>query len=265
MKRTYVLFPVLAIALPLYAVACGGETQTAPPPPPPPGPTETASAPPPPPASSPTVSASAAPPAAPEIPFKPVVDFAALPPLRAAKPDDKKIVAAAGDIKKTHAECAGAPVRVASQATGAFTTKGATETAYVLEWTCGKGKAQTFVHKLLILDAAGKAIREHDVNASQIGGITDLDLDGDNEIVVVSVAGALTARLVDVSDGDIKIVYEWAQLGSHDCVNGTQDAPKLVYRKTDKSMDFHAEPSKRACSAAPAASSAASAKAPPKK
>ena len=81
----------------------------------------------------------------------------------------------------------------------------------------------------------------------------------------VRLVRALTARLVDVSDGDIKIVYEWAQLGSHDCVNGSQDAPKLVYRKTDKRMDFHAEPAKRACSAAPAASSAAPAKAPPKK
>lgn len=257
-RTTLAVLAAASVALPLYAVACGGETQTAPPPPPPTA-SVTASAEPPPSASvTAPATASATPPPPPEVPWKPVVDFASLPPARVAKPaEDKKIVAAGSDIKKAHPECAGATARVASQATGAFTAKGASETAYVLEWACGKGKTASTVHRLLITGADGKMVREHDVNASQIGGTTDLDLDGDNEIVVVSASGALTARLVDVSDGDIKIVYEWTQLGSHDCVNGSQDAPKLVYRKTDKSMDFQAEPAKKACTApAPATSGA---------
>lgn len=257
-RTTLAALAAASVALPLYAVACGGESQTAPPPPPPTA-SVTASVEPPPPASvtaSVTATASATPPP-PEVPWKTVVDFASLPPARVAKPaEDKKIIAAGSDIKKAHPECAGATARVASQATGAFTAKGATETAYVLEWACGKGKTASTVHRLLITGADGKMVREHDVNASQIGGTTDLDLDGDNEIVVVSAAGALTARLVDVSDGDIKIVYEWEKLGSHDCVAGSQDAPKLVYRKTDKSMDFQAEPAKKACTAPAPATSA---------
>ncbi len=206
----------------------------------------------------------AAPP--PEKPWSTIVDFASLPPARASKPEDKKIVALATDIKKAHKECAGQAGTITSQtpSQGAFTAKGAKETAYIVEWDCNpKGtktpKPELVFHRLLVAsgDKGDKLTREVDVPEKLIVGVSDVDSDGDNELVLATGAGSkIEARLVELADapaGQIALIFAWSDLGSSDCVEGQQDVPKLLYRMTD-SPEYKADRAKRICQApAPAA------------
>src|SRR5437762_13696851 len=104
----------LAAVTVLALVACGSD----PAPPPAQPPPLVAPPPPEPPASPPP-----APAPPPEVEWKTIFDFASLPPARVAKPDDKKIVALATDIKKAHKECGAAGAAISSEAPrqGAFT------------------------------------------------------------------------------------------------------------------------------------------------
>jgi hypothetical protein len=208
------------------------------------------------------------------VPWKTIVDFSTITTTRAAKPEDKKIIALATDIKKTHKECAAATPTISSQgsSTGAFTAKNTTESAYIVEWDCNPPKTKTpapalVFHRLVVVggEKGDKLSREADVPERTIGGISDHDSDGDNELILVNTSGTLSARLIELADapaGQIAVVFSWPSLGSGDCTNGEQDAPKLTYRMTD-AAEFNAERTKKACTAAatpPAATTTAAPK-----
>jgi hypothetical protein len=270
--RSLVLSTCFFTALAALVPACGGDPPPAAPATPPPG------DPPPPPADP---APPPAPPAPPEVAWTTIVDFASLPAPHTATADDKKLIALATDIKKSHKECTGATPVVTShsQSQGSFTAKGVKENAYLVEWDCNPKGAKTpapekVFHRLLIVggEKNDKLSREVEVPERLIGTMTDLDNDGDNELVLVSSPGTLSARLVELGDapaGQLAAVFAWPSLGTSECApTGDQDAPKLLYRKTD-SQEFKADRGKRPCpvAATPAApaSKAAPAPAAPKK
>jgi hypothetical protein len=248
----------LALAAILLActAACGGE-----PPPPPATPPPPAPEPPPPPPPAPTASA----PAKPEVEWKTMYDFADKNEPRTAQPDDKKIIALVTDIKKAHKECANATPTISSQSDkqGSFTAKNVKESAWVVEWDCNaKGAAQKdkkrelVFHRLVVTAAddkgAPKLTREVDIAEKRIAGVSDVDSDGDNELVLVSGwSSKIEARLVELADagaGQVAVIFTWPDLGDSECVNGSQDVPKLMYRMTD-SPEYKAEHAKRTCTA----------------
>ncbi len=240
----------------LALAACGGD-----PPPPPATPSPPAVEPPKPRAPE-LASTATAPPPKPEVAWTTVVDFAALPPARAAKPEDKKLLALVTDIKKTHKECAASTPTITSQTAsqGAFTAKGTKETALIVEWDCNapksKAPAPALVFRRLVVvggEKGDKVTREVEVPERLIGAMTDVDSDGDNELILVNGSGLLNARLLELADapaGQLALIFAWTSLGSSDCTGGEQDAPKLLYRVTD-STEFKAERAKKACSATP--------------
>jgi hypothetical protein len=240
------------VFLSMFAVACGGEPPPQPPPAPQPA-VEPPPAPPPPTASTPAPK--------PEAPWTTLVDFAQLPGPRAAKPEDKKLFALVTDIKKAHKECGAATPTVTSQSPsqGAFTAKGVKETAYIVEWDCNgnvKGtktsKPDLVFHRLVIANEKGeKLTREVDVPEKMLVGMSDVDADGDNELVLVTGGGNIEARLVELADapaGQLAPIFTWSSLGNADCVDGQQDVPKLLYRMTD-APEYKADRAKRLCQA----------------
>jgi hypothetical protein len=259
--RVALPFPLaLVLSTSVLLAACGGEpppAPVAPAPPPPPDPVA------PPPATTPAPIATT-PPAKPEVPWKTIVEFVS-PPTRAAKPEDKKLFALLPDIKKTHKECTAAAPFVTSQSAtqGAFTAKGLKENAYVVEWDCNpkgtKAPAPALVfHHLVIVggDKGDKISREVEIPERLILAMTDIDTDGDNELVLGNAPGVLSARLVELGDapaGAVAPIFTWTSLGTTECKPGAeQDAPRLLYRMTD-AQEFEAERTKRPCPAAPAA------------
>jgi hypothetical protein len=243
---------ILAVVLPL-AAACGGDPA---PPPAPPTPPVVEPPPPPPP---PPATASAPPP--PEAPWNTIADWASLPPLHAAKPEDKKIIALASDIKKAHKECATATGVITSDtpSPGAFTAKGAKEVAYVVEYDCNPKGTKTrnhdlVFHKLLVVggDKGDKLTREVDIPEKRIVGVSDVDADGDNELVLATGKSTkIEARLVELADapaGQLAPIFAWSDLGDSECIEGQQDVPKILYRMTD-SPEYKAEHAKRICTA----------------
>src|SRR5258708_7925854 len=135
----------------------------------------------PPPATSDT--ATPPPPPPQEEPWKTIVDLSSALPAYQGKPDDKKIFA---KLKKPVSCPAGKP-KITSSFPGSFTAKGATEMAYLIEYNCGVKLATP--HQLVVA-GGDKITRAADVPESMIGGISDVDADGDNEIVLVGMNGA---------------------------------------------------------------------------
>ena len=242
----------IVLSTSLLIAACG-EDPKPPPATPAPAPLE---APTPPPTMAPPAPTASAPP--PEVPWATIVDFGSLPPARAAKPEDKKLIAMLTDIKKTHKECAGMTAVVTSQSAtqGAFTAKGIKETAYVVEWDCNgkaaKAASPALVFRRLVVVGTDKISREVEIPERLIGAMTDVDNDGDNELVLVNGVGVLNARLVELGDapaGSVAPVFSWPTLGTSDCApGGEQDVPKLLYRSTS-GQEFNAERAKRPCPA----------------
>lgn len=242
-------------------VGCGGDPPPAPVTPAAPPPAEAA---PPPVVPAPTAST---PPAKPEVAWTPIVDFVSLPTTRPAKPEDKKVLGMLTDIKKTHKECAAATPTVTSQSAtfGAFTNKTAKENAYIVEWDCSpkgaKAPSAALVFRRLVIvgldkaNVADKLSREVEIPEHIIGAMTDIDSDGDNELVLVTSPGLISARLVELGDappGAVAHVFTWTALGTTECVAGEHDAPKLLYRKKAEAQEFISEKGKRPCPAAPA-------------
>jgi hypothetical protein len=266
-----------ALAAVLLACSAGCGSDPAPPPAAPPPPAPEPPKPPEPPPAPPVT----APPAKPEAEWKTIYDFAEKHTPRTAQPDDKKIIALATDIKKTHKECANATPTITSQTEKprAFTSKTAKETASIIEWDCNpKGttqkdrKRELIFHRLLVTAAddkgAPKVTREVDVPEKRIAGVSDLDADGDNEFVLVSGwSTKIEARLVELADGgknEVAVIFSWPDLGDSMCVNGSQDVPKLMYRMSE-SPEYKAEQAKRPCAAPTPSASATPAPPPPKK
>jgi hypothetical protein len=246
---------LLVVAAPLALLACGGEE---PPPQPPP---TTAGLPTPPPVESPppptasAASTATTPPPAPEIPWKDLYDMDNPPtPHVATKDDDAILTKAIGAHKKSQADCKGAKATVATiqdDAQGSFTGKGQQENAYTVRLSpCGAKDDTQDKFKLIVVGQDGKVARNIDVNEQWIAGTSDIDSDGDNEILLVgtnSTGGVITntARLVELTDASkLQIIFDWHEVTRSTC-NGTPDdkaeSAKIQYRvNATGGMDFQA-------------------------
>lgn len=119
---------------------------------------------------------------------------------------------------------------VSKPVAGAFTSKGAHETA---ELRGGR---------LVITRVDGRIVAQLALGEDTLVEVGDLDMDGDNELLVVGHAGGkTTARLLQADGGEIAAIYEFTALGE------TCGSAVLSYRLTARGLDFHADTKPQPC------------------
>jgi hypothetical protein len=223
---------------------CGASEKVGPPAPEPPAPpalTETASAP-----------ASAVNQA--EADWQVLVDLDemhATPPV--AKPETIAKLAGATfkTYRKSKKDCTGkndAVLFVDGGYEGAFRKKDAKEMLYLVSVLPCDSKL-TPVHTLLVLQS-GKVVVSHEVPEHDIVEVRDLDMDGDNEILLLGGLGDVTkARLVDTEDGNFEALFDFGEVARGSCDNGaaTGQSAVIKYRKTATSMEYKAEKKPKTC------------------
>ena len=116
---------------------------------------------------------------------------------------------------------------------GAFSGRGARENAYLL--ACGAG------HRLVVL-GADKVVASLDLPEDTLLEVGDLDMDGDNELLVVGhQGGKTTARLLDADGAQLVPVYEFSAMGDP-CARAT-----ITYRLKGGGLEFHVETQTQPC------------------
>ena len=220
---------------------CGSSEKTAPPPSPPPAPTETAPAP------APQVNQA-------EADWQVLVDLDEVhqtPPV--AKPETfaKLAGAAFKTYRKAKKDCTGkddAVLFVDGGYEGAFTKKDMKETLYLVSVLPCDAKSPP-VHTLLVLQGGHVAL-SHEVPEHAIVEVRDIDMDGDNEILLVGGLGDVTkARLVDTEDGNFEALFDFGEVARGGCESGvaTGHSAVIKYRKTASGMEYKAEKKPKTC------------------
>ena len=202
----------------------------------------------------PTASATATtPPGPPEIAWITIYDLdnPLTPP--AATPDDEKLLTKAiGAHKKSQMECVGKAGSVATidgAANGSYTGKGLTETVYLIRLSpCGAKDASGDKFKLVAI-GGDKVTRSVDLPEAWIAGTTDVDGDGDNEIVAIGGSNAggvisVTGRLLEISDPKLQVLFDWHEIAHSVCKGAPDDKAEsatIQYRKNASGgMDYQA-------------------------
>jgi hypothetical protein len=105
------------------------------------------------------------------------------------------------------------------------------------------------VHTLLVVQgghvAVNREVPEHDIVE-----VRDLDMDGDNEILLIGGLGDVTkARLVDTEDGNFEPLFDFGEVARGSCEGGTATGQSAVikYRKTATGMEYKAEKKPKTC------------------
>jgi hypothetical protein len=151
--------------------------------------------------------------------------------------------------RKTKAECKGkddALLVVDGGYEGAFTTPGAKENLYLVNVTpCDAKVAPT--HNLLVVKD-GKALVNQAIPEDDIVSVKDLDLDGDLEILVITMDPP-KARLVDTEDAKYEQLYDFGTLAKGSCEGGkpSGESADIKYRKTATGVTYKAETKPKTC------------------
>ncbi len=233
------LFFITAI---LLAAACGSREKTAPPP-----------------AMTPPVDLSAnaaADAGTAEAEWKLLIDLDALPPPPAVAKAETfaKLVGSMFKVfRKSKKDCTGKgdAVLVIDGATeGAFTKKDAKEMLYLVNIVPCDDKTPA-THTLLIMQG-GKALVNERIEEHDVVEVKDLDMDGDNEILLLGGWAPQTkARLVDTEDGKFETLFDFGEIAKGSCEGGTASGESAVvkYRKSAASMEYKAEKRPKTCPA----------------
>jgi membrane dipeptidase len=206
MKTANVLVSVPVPVLLLVLVACGGESPAPATPP------------------APSATPSAAPAAGAD--WKLLYDTSAPPAPRPVPPGDADAQRIAASLSCT---------RAVSAVPGAFTKKGASEVAYLFECNVPEGH-------LLALVGDHQVVAKLAVPEDTLVEVGDLDMDGDNELLVVGHQGAkTTARLLDADGAELAPVYDFSAMGEP-CARAT-----ITYRLKGGGLEFHVDTQSQPC------------------
>jgi hypothetical protein len=228
------------LVLVAFAAACGSSERPPPEAPPPPEPA--------PPAASvvPTNQA--------EADWQVLVDLDDMPTSTpVAKPEGfaKLAGAAFKTYRKNKKDCTGkndAVLFVDGGFEGAFTKKDAKETLYLVSvLPCEPRTAPT--HTLLVMQGP-KVLLKTEVPEHDVVEVKDVDMDGDNEILLIGGLGDVTkARLVDTEDGKFEALFDFGEVARGNCDNGiaTGQSAVIKYRKTATGMEYKAEKKPKSC------------------
>ena len=142
-----------------------------------------------------------------------------------------------GPHRDSLAECkADGPQAVAWTAggvKGSFTAKGVQEVAYILNVkpckpTPGKDEER---HWLVVVNG-GKVVVDFEVREHTLMQVTDVDEDGDSELLLISgdETGETTARMVDIAGGILQPLYDFGTVSKGKCEGGAKDVMRAAVR-----------------------------------
>lgn len=191
--------------------------------------------------------------------WKLVVDMDAPPSLPTIAQHDKILDGLVGAHADDRSQCKpGGPKLIATLQgglSGAFTGPGKKEVAYLVT-TRGcddPPERDTDKHRLLIM-SEGVLVIDQEVSEHAMVAVSDLDADGDNEMVLVSghrddPTGSVSARLVDTEGGQFSAVYDFGEVARTHCVGGkgTLSSSRILYKVKGSSMEYRNERRERPC------------------
>jgi len=138
---------------------------------------------------------------------------------------------------------------------GSFSGVGKKETAYLVTTRGCDDPADRDTDKHRFVVMAGDAlVIDQEVAEHSLVAVSDVDADGDNEVVLVGgsrgdATGSVTARLVDMEGGQFAEVYGFGEVARTRCPAGAGSlmSSRILYRKQGTSMEYKNERRERPC------------------
>jgi hypothetical protein len=186
--------------------------------------------------------------------WKLLVDMDKMPPPHAVTKADAILAKVAPGYANGKGECGAGKAVIATidgGLPGAYTKPGAAENAYLVHTTPCAGGAPS--HHLVVAAGDNVLVNEAVVEDTMVE-IRDLDLDGDNEIVLFATltegtATVVKARLVDTEDAHFETLFDFGEVHRNDCAGAGKAVSSSVlrYRVTAKTMEYNKEAKAGVC------------------
>lgn len=193
--------------------------------------------------------------------WKLVVDMDAPPSLPTIARHDEILDGLVGPHADDRSQCKpGGPKLIATLQgglSGAFTGPGKKESAYLVTTRgCDDPPDKDADKHRFVIMSDGVLVIDQEVTEHAMVAVSDLDADGDNELVLVSghsddPGGSISARLVDTEGGQFAVIYDFGEVARTRCPGGrgVLSSSRILYKVKGSSMEYRNERRERPCPA----------------
>ncbi|MBI5535654.1 MAG: hypothetical protein HY898_23185 [Deltaproteobacteria bacterium] len=191
--------------------------------------------------------------------WKELVDLDHPPTLPTIAEHDKILDKLVGPHRHDRKECtADGPKTVATLQgglAGTFTAPGAKQLAYIVTTVGCQDPVDrdTDKHRLVIMEG-DKVVLDKEITEHTLVAVSDLDADGDNELLALSgknadATGTISARLLDTEGGELQVLFDFGEVARTRCAGGkgTLQSARIVYRIQGTSMEYRAQKREKPC------------------